>query len=145
MKLGYASTVFFLVALSACRSSRVAVFIPGENPLGPYSAAVAAGHLYFVSGKIGERGGTFAREVTTAIAAVSAELRRSQLTLSNVVAITVYLTDMAYNDELNEIYAGRFSEPYPTRTCVAVTRLPGDARIEIQAMAWRNEQRGTGN
>ena len=49
--------------------------------------------------------------------------------------VTVFLTDLGLYKELNRIYARRFPEPYPARTTVAVSRLPGNARVEISVIA----------
>lgn len=113
------------------------VFTPAPGALGPYSGSVRAGGFVFVSGKIGERGEGFEREVVTALDAVEAELERAGLGLRDVVAATVYLTDLDRYAELNALYGARFAEPYPARVCVEVSRLPGDAQVEIQVTARR--------
>ena len=92
-------------------------------------------NLVFVSGKIGNRGGSFDVEVNTAINAIEKELARSGVTLADVISVTVYLTDLDLYGEFNSIYAKRFSNPYPARALVEVSRLPGDARVEIQVIA----------
>lgn len=141
MSLRAAVSIALLVhvacAGTSCRSSSSVRHVPAEGALGPYSAAVVAGDLCFVSGKIGERGGTFAHEVETTIDAVEAELVREGLGLGDVVAATVYLTDMGRYGEFNEIYGERFPAPYPARACVAVAALPGAARVEIMVTARR--------
>ena len=104
---------------------------------GPYSSAVLTDDLCFVSGKIGDRDGTFAHEVETAIDGVEAELARAGLTLADVVTATVFLTDMGRYAEVNEIYGARFPKPYPARACVAVKELPVGAQVEIQVIAAR--------
>jgi 2-iminobutanoate/2-iminopropanoate deaminase len=96
---------------------------------------VGAGGFVFCSGKIGTLGRSFELELETALDAVEAELEKSGLDLGDVVDVTVYLTDMERYGELNRIYARRFPEPYPARTTVAVSRLPGGARVEIHAIA----------
>jgi 2-iminobutanoate/2-iminopropanoate deaminase len=106
-----------------------------EGALGPYSAAVRAGELVFLSGKIGERGQGFEREAQSAIDAVEAGLERAGLSLADVVSATVYLTDMGRYAELNAIYAERLPAPYPARACVAVAALPAGAQVEIQVVA----------
>lgn len=90
-----------------------------------------------LSGKIGERGGSFEREVETAIDAIEAELQRLGLGLADVAAVTVYLTDMSAFGELNTVYARRFPQPWPARTTVGVAALPGGARVELSATARR--------
>ncbi len=106
--------------------------------LGPYSGSVATGDLLFLSGKIGsERSGSFEAEVRSALDAVEAELGLAGCSLADLLSVTVYLTDMQLYAEFNVLYAARVPEPWPARTCVAVTALPGGARVEIQTVAWR--------
>ncbi|MHC4107512.1 MAG: Rid family hydrolase [Planctomycetota bacterium] len=123
------------ICLGACQAPLPLLHVPAPNPLGPYSGAVDAGDLLFVSGKIGTRGGSFEQEALTAIQAVQAQLVLSGLTLADVVSVTVYLTDLDSYGEFNRIYAAHFTEPFPARAVVEVARLPGDARVEIQAIA----------
>jgi 2-iminobutanoate/2-iminopropanoate deaminase len=52
-----------------------------------------------------------------------------------VVSVTVYLTDMAFFPELNEVYAARVPAPYPARATVVVAALPGGARVELAVIA----------
>ena len=122
---------------AAAHNERAVEHLPAQGAMGPYSAAVTAGDLVFLSGKIGERGGSFEREVETTIDALEAELRRLDLGLGDVTAVTVYLTDMSTFAEMNGVYGKRFPEPWPARTTVAVAGLPGGARIELSATARR--------
>ncbi len=126
----------FLLALSGACASAPEHF-PAENALGPYSAAVSSGDLVFLSGKIGKTGKSFGEDVSAAIDAVEKDLARMKLTLADVVSVNVFVTDMSAYADLNEVYAKRFPQPYPARTTVAVTALPGGARIEIQVVAAR--------
>ena len=130
------SLLLLVVLLSACAGSRTEHKV-AEGALGPYSGAVVAGDLVFVSGKIGERGGTFAHEAETAIGRVSEELAGLGLDLGDVVEARVFLTDMDRYSEFNEIYGRLFPAPYPARACVAVAALPGEARVEVQVVARR--------
>ena len=123
-----------LLVLAGC-STPGTVYQEAERPLGPYSGAVLSGDFCFVSGKIGERGGSFEREASTAIAAVEQELARAGLTLADVVQVTVYLTDIGNYHDFIDVYASRFDRPYPARAVVQVGGLPGQARVEIQAVA----------
>ena len=127
-----------ILALTACRSPERAAHIKAENALGHYSSAVLSDDYCFLSGQIGsKRSGPVSEEIASAIDKVENELRRAGLTLSDVVSANVYLTDIVYYSYFNEIYARRFSAPYPARACVAVKALPGKARVEIQVIARR--------
>ncbi|HEV8114073.1 MAG TPA: RidA family protein [Planctomycetota bacterium] len=111
--------------------------LPAEGALGPYSAAVSSGNLVFLSGKIGKTGGTIGQDVDAAIDSIEKDLGRVGLTLADVVSVNVFVTDIANYPELNAAYAKRFPQPFPARTTVAVTALPGGAKVEIQAVAAR--------
>ena len=110
-------------------------FRKDPGAIGPFSSAVQVGPLVHVSGKIGERGAGFEREVTTCIDSVEKELANWGLGLGDVVEARVYLTDMGRYAEFNELYGSRFQDPYPARTCVAVAALPAGAQVEIQVAA----------
>lgn len=110
---------------------------PAVSAIGPYSGAVLTEDYIFVSGKIG-RGGGFEAETNTALDAVESELQRAGASLADLVSVTVYLTDMQNYAKFNEIYGSRVPLPYPARTVVAVSALPANALVEIQAVARRN-------
>lgn len=122
--------------LAGCRSEAPS-HLPAEGALGPYSAAVSSGDLVFLSGKIGKSSGGLGQDVLAAIDSIEKELARLGLSLADVVSVNVFITDIAGYPELNAAYAKRFPQPYPARTTVAVTALPGGARVEIQAVAAR--------
>lgn len=123
-----------LLALAACSAPHHLV---DKNALGPYSSGVVVGDLVLLSGKIGERGGSFEHEVETCIDAIERNLGEVGLGLGDVVEARVYLTEMSRYAEFNAIYGRRFPAPYPARTCVAVKELPGNAQVEIQVAARR--------
>lgn len=130
------SALLLLLLAGACVGPRDATaHRVAEGALGPYSGAVTSGGFAFVSGKIGERGGTFEREAETAILAVQEELRGLALDLGDVVESRVFLTDMNDYAAFNAIYARLFPAPYPARACVAVAALPAGARVEVQVVA----------
>jgi 2-iminobutanoate/2-iminopropanoate deaminase len=137
MKCSIAPGLVVLTLAGCAGDGRGVEHLPAQGALGPYSAAVSAGELVYLSGKIGERGGSFEREVETAIEALEAELQRLDLGLADVVAVTVYLTDMSTYADMNAVYARRFPQPWPARATVAVAGLPGGARLELSATARR--------
>jgi 2-iminobutanoate/2-iminopropanoate deaminase len=126
-------------ALTACFPLESGtVYMHNDAPLGPYSGSVLSGNFCFVSGRIGDTGGSFEAEASSAIDALEQELGRAGLTLYQLVQVTVYLTDIDDYEAFNEVYAARIPDPYPARAVVQVDALPGDARIEIQATARRH-------
>lgn len=94
----------------------------------------------YVAGQIGRdsTGGTpdvFEDEVKACIGAIEKILKEAGLSLSDALAVQVYLTDMDLFDRMNKIYMIMFPEPRPARTTVGVARLVGKARIEITVTA----------
>ncbi|MEQ1727043.1 MAG: RidA family protein [Vicinamibacterales bacterium] len=110
--------------------------------IGPYSAALRAGQLLFVSGQvpidpdtgmmIDDDIGSQTRRVLQNIGAL---LESGGLSLQHVVRTTVFLADMNDFAAMNDTYRTFFAEPYPARSTVQAARLPRDARIEIDAIA----------
>ena len=116
----------------------------GEAPaaVGPYSQAVAAGGLVFISGQIGLspadgklRPGGIKEQTRQALSNLEAIVKAAGLGLDNVVKTTVLLADMRYFAEVNSIYAERFGSNPPARAAFAVRELPLGALIEIEAIA----------
>ena len=110
--------------------------------IGPYSQAVRAGGLLFVSGQIpldpatGEMvQGDIAAQTRRVFENLSAILREAGASFDHVVRTTVYLADMNDFAAMNEVYAKYFSSPAPARATVQAARLPKDARVEIDVIA----------
>ena len=110
--------------------------------IGPYSQAVKAGNLLFVSGQIpiDPATGAFAGEDITAqshqsLTNVKNILEAAGYTLNDVVKTTVLLADIADFAAMNAVYAEYFSENKPARACFAVKDLPRGALVEIEAIA----------
>lgn len=110
--------------------------------IGPYSQAIVAGNIVFVSGQLpidpatgefAEGGvGALTRQALTNASNILAE---AGLTLDNVVKTTVFLADMADFAEMNAAYAEFFTSTPPARSAVAVKTLPKGARLEIECIA----------
>jgi 2-iminobutanoate/2-iminopropanoate deaminase len=110
--------------------------------IGPYSQAVRAGSLLFVSGQIpldpatGRLvDGDIAAQAHRVFANLRAILEAAGASLDHVVRATVYLADMDDFTVVNEVYGGYFSSPAPARATVQAARLPKDARVEIVVIA----------
>ena len=109
--------------------------------IGPYSQAIAVNGLLFVSGQlpIDPATGEFnsddaveqAGQCLENLAAIAAAAGTS---LANTVKTTVLLTDLGKFAEINAVYAGFFSKPYPARACYEVSALPKGAKVEIEAV-----------
>lgn len=110
--------------------------------IGPYSQAVVAGNMVFVSGQlpIDPASGLFAEggvkeQTRQSLTNAKHILEAAGIDLSHVVKTTVYLSDMADFAAMNEVYAVFFSEPYPARSAVAVKTLPKNALVEVECIA----------
>jgi 2-iminobutanoate/2-iminopropanoate deaminase len=110
--------------------------------IGPYSPAVRAGNLLFVSGQVpidpatgNMIDGDVSAQSRRVFDNIGALLKAAGLSFSNVVRTTVFLADMNDFAAMNAVYATYFSEPYPARATVQVARLPKDARVEIDVIA----------
>ncbi len=112
--------------------------------IGPYSQAIEAGGMVFVSGQlpVNPATGEFAeggikeltRQSLTNMKNILAEVG---LTMDNVVKTTVFLADMADFAAMNEVYASFFEGVAPARSAVAVKTLPKNALVEIECIAVR--------
>jgi len=103
--------------------------------IGPYSQAVRAGQLLFVSGQIANTPGTITEQTTQVLEKLKVILEASDLTFQHVVKTTVYLADLNDFAVMNEVYSSYFITPYPARATVQVAKLPKDSLIEIDCIA----------
>ena len=110
--------------------------------IGPYSHAIRAGELLFISGQVpidpatgNLIDGDITAQTRRVMANLAAVLQAGGLSLHNVVRTTIFLADMSDFAAVNAVYGSFFSEPYPARATVQVSRLPKDARVEIDAIA----------
>jgi len=110
--------------------------------IGPYSPAVRSGQMVFISGQVpidpatgNLIDGDIAAQTRRVFDNLGALLKAAGLSYANVVRTTVFLADMNDFAAMNQTYATFFSEPYPARSTVQVSRLPKDARVEIDVIA----------
>ena len=110
--------------------------------IGPYSQAVRAGSLLFVSGQIPLDPATavlvegdIAAQTHRVFRNLAGILEAAGSSLDRVVRTTVYLADMNDFAAMNEVYATYFSAPAPARATIQAARLPKDARVEIDVIA----------
>ena len=110
--------------------------------MGPYSQAIQAGNLIFISGQIpldpatGEWvKGDIRQQTQQVLENIKGILESQEIKMEDVVKATIFLKDMGNFDQVNEVYATYFSSFPPARSTVEVTRLPRDVEIEIEAIA----------
>jgi 2-iminobutanoate/2-iminopropanoate deaminase len=111
--------------------------------LGPYSQAIQAGQFLFVSGQVpidpatGQLvQGTIAEETRRVLENIGAILKAGGASFHQVVRTTVYLADLSDFAAMNDMYATFFSAPQPARSTIQAARLPRDARIEMDVIAF---------
>ncbi len=110
--------------------------------IGPYSQAISAGSLIFLSGQLpidpatGQfPGDGIEAQTRQSLKNLGAVLEAAGCTLDDVVKCNVYLQDMNDFAAMNAVYGEFFKAPFPARAAVQVARLPKDARVEIEAVA----------
>ena len=110
--------------------------------LGPYSQAIRKGDTLYLSGQLGIVPSTgelissdVAEQATQALANMKAVLAQAGASVDDVCKVTVFLTDMADFQTVNDVYARTFTANPPARSCVAVAALPKGGRVEVEAIA----------
>jgi 2-iminobutanoate/2-iminopropanoate deaminase len=116
----------------------------GAVSVGPYSHAVEAGKLVYLSGQTpidphtGKLvDGDIAIQTMQCFKNLFNVLKAANLKPDNVVKVNVFLTNMKDFPAMNEIYKKHFIEPYPARTTIGVAALPLGAQVEIEMIARR--------
>ena len=112
------------------------------SPIGPYSQAVAAGNFLFLSGQVcfdpvtGQlNNADIPTETHQVMHNLKAVLQEAGFSFANVVKTTIFLSDMAYFGEVNEVYGKYFEGDFPARETVAVKTLPRNVNVEISMIA----------
>ena len=109
--------------------------------IGPYSQAIEVNGMVYTSGVIpvvpetGEIPEGSAAQAEQAFANMKNLLEAAGTGMDKVVKTTVFIKEMNDFGAINEVYAKYFTEPYPSRSCVEVARLPKDVMLEIEAVA----------
>jgi 2-iminobutanoate/2-iminopropanoate deaminase len=112
------------------------------DPIGPYSQAVKAAGLLFISGQVALQPGssdlitsTIAEETEQVMNNLKAILAGAGLGFGHVIKTTIFLKDMSLFVSVNEVYGRFFESGFPARETVAVKGLPKDANVEISMVA----------
>ena len=109
--------------------------------IGPYSQAIQWGDLVFISGQVAFipsttelNNDTFENEVNQVIDNLDAICKEAGGNLDNILKLSIFLTDLSNFDAVNNLMKQRFSEPFPARSTIEVSRLPKDVNIEMDAI-----------
>ena len=109
--------------------------------IGPYSQAIEVNNMVFTSGVIPVDPATgnipegSQAQAEQAFKNLSNLLEAAGTSTANVIKTTVFIKEMNDFGAINEVYAKYFPEPYPSRSCVEVARLPKDVMLEVEAIA----------
>lgn len=109
--------------------------------IGPYSQAVEANGMVFLSGqlpidpKTGEMPEGIEAQTRQSFENIKAILSEAGCTTDNIVKTTVFLADMSLFGAMNEVYARQFAGTFPARSAFAVKELPKQALVEIEVVA----------
>ncbi|MEO7211611.1 RidA family protein [Mucilaginibacter sp.] len=111
-------------------------------PIGPYSQAVAAGGLLFVSGQIPMNPATgeivttgITDEATLVMENLKGILDEAGVNFDSIIKTTIFLTDMQTFAQVNEVYGKYFTADFPARETVQVAGLPKGVNVEISIIA----------
>ncbi len=113
------------------------------SPIGPYSQAVIAGNMIYVSGQIALHPVTgelvmsnLEAETRQVMENIRAILAQASVSFDAIVKSSIFLSDMAHFTRVNEVYASFFSGNYPARETVQVAGLPKNVNVEISVIAY---------
>lgn len=123
-------------------SKKIIISDHAPAPIGPYSQAVKAGNMLFVSGQIpfdqvtGEMiNENITEETHQVMKNIEAILSQAGMTFKNVVKCSIFIKDMSQFATINEAYGQYFKADPPARETVEVARLPKDVNVEISCIA----------
>ncbi|HZK10873.1 MAG TPA: RidA family protein [Atribacterota bacterium] len=118
------------------------------SAIGPYSQAIKTGNLLFLSGQISIDPETnefvdsdIEMQSEQVLKNIKAILEAGGSSLEDVVKVTIYLQDIKNFASVNKIYSKYFENNLPARSCIEVSSLPRNAKLEIDAIAIKNVTR----
>jgi 2-iminobutanoate/2-iminopropanoate deaminase len=119
------------------------IFSPSAPaPIGPYSQAIQAGNLLFVSGQIAIQQssgnlitGSIEEEAHQVMKNIGEVLAAAGFSYGHIVKTTIFLKDMNNFPKVNGVYGAYFTSEPPARETVEVSRLPKDVNVEISCIA----------
>ncbi len=117
--------------------------------IGPYSQAVIMGNTLFCSGQIGIDPktnllvpGGIEKQTKRVFENIKEILTKAEIGFDHVAKVNVYLQHMSDFAVMNELYKTYFNEPFPARATVEVAKLPKEALIEIDLIAYLKSDDG---
>ncbi len=142
---GYTSLITEAYTLLGCSELKREVVLTSKapKPLGPYSQAIKVGNWVFISGQLPIDPvtsklikGNIKEATRTVLNNIKAILEAAGASLNDVVKVTVFMKDVSKFSEFNEVYSEFFKEEPPARSVVEVSRIPKDADLEVEVIAY---------
>jgi 2-iminobutanoate/2-iminopropanoate deaminase len=145
LRLGIALIVILGMNAAAYAQKKPVSTTDAPAAVGPYSQAIEAGNMLFVSGQIPIDPKTkqlnpdagIEEQTRQVLENLKAVLAADGMSMANVVSTTVFMKDLNDFGKMNRVYATYFSEAPPARATVEAARLPKDVRLEIAAIAMK--------
>ena len=138
--------VIFMGYLHPCALSEIISSTNAPAAIGPYSQAVRAGNMLFLSGQLGLDPATgkfpgqgFEAQARQALENQKAILEAAGFSLKDVVQCQVFMTDIKNYPAFNAIYQEYFDKNYPARAVLEVSRIPADGLVEIMMVAMQSK------
>jgi 2-iminobutanoate/2-iminopropanoate deaminase len=142
------AVIFLIIIFTGCSSQPIdREIISSPNApaaIGPYSQAVRAGDALYLSGQLGLdpatgkfAGQDFETQARQALKNQKAILEAAEFSMKDVVQCQVFVTDMNNYPAFNNIYKEYFTDDFPARAVLEVSRIPADGLIEIMMTAVR--------
>ena len=144
--LFYVSAIYVVLLYGISLQFRFIPLICSEKApgaIGPYSQAIEANGMVFVSGQLpidaatGQMAEGIEGQARQSLENIKHILEEAGLTMGNIAKTTVFLQDMSLFAGMNGVYATYFDGAFPARSAVAVKALPKDALVEIECIAVR--------
>lgn len=117
--------------------------VNAPNAIGPYSQGIKIENLVFTSGQLpidpstGEMECNDVKKATRlSMRNIEAILKEKNSSLDKIIKTTIFVKDITMFSDINEAYGEFFNENSPSRSCVEVSKLPKDALVEIEAIAY---------
>jgi 2-iminobutanoate/2-iminopropanoate deaminase len=114
--------------------------------IGAYSQAIRVGGFVFTAGQVGAEPSDgalvdgVAAQADRALRNLAAVLAEAGSSFDRVVKTTIFLTDMADFQAVNEVYASHLAPPFPARSTITVKALPKGALVEIEMIAIASDE-----
>jgi 2-iminobutanoate/2-iminopropanoate deaminase len=136
-RLALAGVLALCLPGAALAQNRAIDFRPGM----PFSEGYVAGNTFYVAGQQGPDaqrkldGTDITLQTTNTIAAIEKIVKKAGFQMTDIVSVTVYITDLNDVPKMNEVYKKLMPDPKPARATVQVAGLIGGAKVEISAIA----------